>query len=331
MAGKWVDFKEVKERIPIRDELERRGLLEAMKEKGDQLTGCCPIHGGSNERQFSVSTTKNGFQCFSGHCEAKGNVLDLVAALEGGISIRDAGLKLMEWFPERFAGNGEAVEQASKPAPSPQRAKEEGEATEVDDEVRANKPLTFELKLDPDHVFLHERGLNPDTIEHFGLGLASRGSMKGRIAIPIHDHEGELVAYAGRWVEADDELPDGEGKYKLPSGFHKSLVVYNLHRVPPGTKELIVVEGFFSVHWLHQNGYPNTVSLMGSSLSDAQLELLSCFPGVRLFLDGDEAGREATDAMTVTLSKRTWVRVSECPDGLQPDRLPAHELARLLK
>ncbi len=34
-------------------------------------------------------------------------------------------------------------------------------------------------------------------IKHFGLGSASRGLMKGRIAIPIHNENGELVAYAG--------------------------------------------------------------------------------------------------------------------------------------
>ncbi len=34
------------------------------------------------------------------------------------------------------------------------------------------------------------------------------------------------MAYAGRWPGI---APDEEGKDKLPTGFHKSVVVYNLH------------------------------------------------------------------------------------------------------
>jgi hypothetical protein len=44
--------------------------------------------------------------------------------------------------------------------------------------------------------------------------------MKDRIAIPIHNADGQLVAYAGRWVGG--ELPEGEEKYKLPPRFKKS-------------------------------------------------------------------------------------------------------------
>ena len=329
MAGTWVDFTEVKEKVPIRDALEHYGLLEGFQEKGEQLTGPCPIHGGSNRKQFSVSTKKNAFRCFSGHCGAKGNVLDFVAAMEGGLSIRDAGLALHNWFPDRFAGSATGGEQARAPAREPTKlVREEKEDTSP----RENPPLSFELQLDPEHVYLHDRGLTPETIAHFGLGYSARGSMKGRIAIPIHDPEGRLVAYAGRWVEAGEEVPEGEGKYKLPPGFHKSLTVYNLHRIPEDTREVILVEGFFSVHWLHQNGWPNTASLMGSTLSGEQRELLRRrFKGVRLLLDGDEAGRQAAERIALELAGETWVRIATCPEGLEPDRLPAHELAGLLK
>ena len=44
--------------------------------------------------------------------------------------------------------------------------------------------------------------------------------MKGRVCIPIQNEKGgnELVAYAGRWP-GDNGWPEGEDKYKLPSGF----------------------------------------------------------------------------------------------------------------
>lgn len=90
---------------------------------------------------------------------------------------------------------------------------------------------------------LAARGLSRAIVETFGLGVCpetSRSIMKARLCIPIHNPQGELVAYAGRWL--GDEVPEGELRYKLPEGFRKSLVLYNLHRVA-GAHHLVVVEG----------------------------------------------------------------------------------------
>ena len=70
---------------------------------------------------------------------------------------------------------------------------------------------------------------------------------------------------------------------------------------------------------------------MGSSISPKQAELLAeRFKGVEIFFDGDDAGREGAAKVAVELARKTWVKIVECPDGLQPDRLPAHELKKLL-
>ena len=61
-----------------------------------------------------------------------------------------------------------------------------------------NTPLTFALKLDPSHPYVEQRIESPAIVEHFGVGYCSRGSMKGRVCIPIHNVDGELVANAGR-------------------------------------------------------------------------------------------------------------------------------------
>jgi hypothetical protein len=64
----------------------------------------------------------------------------------------------------------------------------------------------------------------------FGLGYCQKGSMAGRVCIPIHTADGALVAYAGRWVGPEEALPEGKGKYGLPSGFHKALELFNRKR-----------------------------------------------------------------------------------------------------
>jgi DNA primase len=95
----------------------------------------------------------------------------------------------------------------------------------------SNKLPTFQLKgIDPAHPYLFTRGISRETAESFGVGyFAGKGSMSGRVVIPIHNEEGGLVAYAGRTID------DSEPKYKLPVGFHKSLELFNLHRAIANT------------------------------------------------------------------------------------------------
>ena len=93
--SRWVNYREVKEAVPIERVLERYGLLSSLNRRGDNLEGPCPLHGGHSPRQFKASVSKNAYHCFS--CGAGGNVLDFVAAKEG-VSIRDAALHLVDWF-----------------------------------------------------------------------------------------------------------------------------------------------------------------------------------------------------------------------------------------
>jgi DNA primase len=330
----WVDFREVKAQVSIEQVLEHYGLLAKFTRKGDRLSGPCPIHQGSNAKQFSASVSKGAWKCFSGHCGKSGNVIDLVAALEE-VPFREAAKKLQQWFeikPEKEKPETDNGAPQRKIAKKAVKAAAEEPEEEAPEEVKENKPLTFQLNLDVGHPYLASRGLTPETVGHFSLGLCNRGSMKGRIAIPIHNAAGELVAYAGRWVGADEELPEDEGKYKLPAGFHKGLVVYNLHRIPEGSRQLILVEGFFSVFWLHQQGFMNVASAMGSSVSPEQVELLAGkAKGVVVFFDGDEAGFDGAKKAAAELAEKVWAKIIHCPEGKQPDLLTPEELGKLLR
>jgi hypothetical protein len=78
-----VNYNEIKARVKMVHVLEHYGVLEDLREKGDDLVGCCPIHHGTNTNQFHVSRTKNNFMCF-GNCHEGGNVIDFVVKMEGG-------------------------------------------------------------------------------------------------------------------------------------------------------------------------------------------------------------------------------------------------------
>jgi DNA primase len=157
--------------------------------------------------------------------------------------------------------------------------------------------------------------------------------MVGRVCIPIHDPEGRLVAYAGRWVGTKDTLPEGEGRYKLPAGFHKNLELFNLYRVKH-VRHLVIVEGYFGAIRLHGEHVP-AVALMGSSVSNEQVALLTehCpnFRAITVMLDGSEAARTAADTVAARLTRHWWVRVADLPEGGQPDTVPETVLEKLLR
>jgi len=314
----WVDFRAVKDAVTMRAVLDHYGV-NWLRKKGDELRGRCPIHKGEGQDTFHVSLSKNAFQCFS--CKARGNVLDFVAAMEN-CSVRDAAVTLAEVF-------GVSAEQ-----PAAERAAKQGSPEKTPDapagESPQNKPLGFELKgVDGGHPYLQSRGIDKEMAGEFGLGFFSgKGSMHGRIVIPIHDERGTLLAYAGR------ALDDAEPKYKLPVGFHKSLVLYNLRRslVRSGEKvsTVVLVEGFFDCIRVHAAGYP-CVALMGSSLSTEQEELLCRnFSGVVILLDGDEAGRKGSEECLLRLGRRMWAKIVTLPEGKQPDGLSVEELRGLV-
>src|SRR5438132_388785 len=75
---------------------------------------------------------------------------------------------------------------------------------------------------------LKRDGLKLETCQLFGVGWCARGIMRGCIAIPIHDEDGDLVAYAGRRLKPS-EIRE-YGKYKFPKGLKKERILYNLHR-----------------------------------------------------------------------------------------------------
>src|SRR5689334_13065073 len=92
----WVDFRMVKSAVPILAVLQHY-QVKGLKKAGDEWRGPCPIHRSESLDSFHVNAEKNCFQCFAPSCRKRGNVLDLVAAIEG-CTVRDAALKIQNWF-----------------------------------------------------------------------------------------------------------------------------------------------------------------------------------------------------------------------------------------
>jgi DNA primase len=317
----WADFGAVKQAVSLEAVL-RHYQVSGLRKRRHQLVGPCPIHRGQRDDSFRASLNLNAFHCFA--CQASGNVLDFVAAMEQ-CSIRQAARHLQRWFSVGAPNEGCPLGPAWRP-PDPRRSVRKGQL--VREKEGRNPPLPFALTgVDPTHPYLVERGIDRATAVEFEVGwYAGPGLLSRRIVIPIANARGQTVAYAGRVL--DGGLP----KYKLPAGFRKAWELFNRHRAAAtGSKTVIVVEGYFDCLRVHRAGLPWVVALMGSSLSAEQENaLLEAFDRVVLLLDGDAAGRAASRAIAARLSKRCWVTEVRVPDGAQPDQLSLAAIQRLL-
>lgn len=266
--GKFVDFRKLKEEVGIRRILEHYGLLAGLKEQGDRLTGPCPFCEGESD-SFRVSMEKNCYKCF--RCDGGGNVLDFVAARED-CSVREAAVSIAGWFGIQ-AGRQESGRSAkAKPTPKKDRPpvkepvpeSKSPSATQKEEQPRVNPPLTFELKLDPDHPWFAEVGIRPETVEEFGLGFCSKGVMAGRIAFPLHDPDGNLVGYAGRWP--GEEPPDGQPLWRYPPKLDLSSLVYPVHRVTAGVTLLLLTDDPLDVVLAWQEGCRHKVAFLSEEI-----------------------------------------------------------------
>ncbi len=221
MPQQYIDFAFVKQQASFEVVLSHYELKA--EGAGTDRAVLCPFHT-ETQPSCKIELGRKIFQCFG--CATKGNVLEFVALMEGNrADLQGAALKLaaicrIPLAAPRGRGPKAAQNTQEKQKRTPPNSTAEPEPTLSDppavSEEPINPPLPFALKLDSSHPYLAERGLTPELALLFGLGFCARGSMAGRICIPIHNEQGELVAYAGRWP-GDEGIPEGQERYKLPA------------------------------------------------------------------------------------------------------------------
>jgi DNA primase len=332
----WIDFKRLRESLDFEAVLRHYGV--EIKRKGDQHHGFCPLpnhQGHKNSASFSANLKKGIFHCFG--CSAKGNVLEFAAMMESvalgdGGMFRTVALELQKKFCPHL---GIAPKQEVK---TPETKLEKTGSTKNIPAV-VNAPLDFELKgLDREHPYLLGRGFSRATIDYFGLGFCSRGMLQDRVVIPLHDHKGRLVGYAGRVVD-ETVVVENNPRYRFPGKrerdgkvfeFRKTRFLYNGFRIKVPIDDLIVVEGFASVWWLHQNGLPHVVATMGIDCSERQAEIIVSLvkPSGRVWImpDGDDAGRRGAQCFLLHVSPHRFVRWVKLGDDRQPTDLSGEQL-----
>jgi DNA primase len=240
-----IDFIELKQRIGIDRAADMLGIRLA--KSGPQLRGQCPICKAGGDRAFVVTPAKGLYYCF-GTCGKGGDAITMAANVRN-CSLREAA--------EFLSGKGTATSASSKGDSSrndpPQPMTEKG-----------LRPLDY---LQASHEAVQALGVSSETCAHFGAGFAPKGIMRGRLAIPIHDRVGTLLAYCGRTTK--DESP----ALLFPNGFDPRGVIFNARRIVEG--DLFLVRDPLQVLTAHANGIENVVAFLTENVTALQLEQLA--------------------------------------------------------
>ena len=273
-----IDFKQLKEDIRIEDLINYFGL-EFKSRKHYQLQGNCPFpdHGGNrNSLSFGIDTEKDIYNCPT-HCGSGVGCIDFYCAMKSLDRNREAYKAALEL--QSIFKNGAPVRKSIANTT-------QNQPTEVN--PIKNIHLTID-SLVP--YLLEEKKLSEKTLQYFGVGKAKYGVFKDHIVIPIHNSKGERLGYVGQNLDI--------AKWKFY--FNKSLELFNFHRIYKPNQKLnyvILVEGFYSTMYLHQEGFRNVVACMGVFPSKQQIELLSKLTDkVIVFFDNDKAGKEGQAAL----------------------------------
>ena len=361
---------EIKSRIDIVDLVSEAGVK--LRHAGKNYTGLCPFHDNKKTPAFVVWPETGTWRCF-GQCNEGGDIFKFVMKREN--------LDFKEALNKLAARAGVEVPAYTKETPQQKEAYEnlrkllEDALIYYRSQLFNNKEILGYLR--------EKRGLTDSTIETFGLGYAPLGydnllkhfSPKGyseqelmdsgllseresggsfdrfrnRIMIPIRDENGKMAGFGARIVDPND-IPKFLNSPETPI-FTKGRLLYGLDRARKPIRtadQAVIVEGYLDVIALHQAGYENVVSPMGTALTEDQMRLLKRFTRrIVLALDPDVAGQKAVlrglDAARSAMDKegelgfdargllrnesrlQADLRVATMPDDLDPDEIVARD------
>lgn len=303
-------FRQLKAKVGIGAILSHYQLDLHLKRRGDQLFGPCPLHGGDNPTAFRVNLERGLWRCFTA-CGG-GDTVDLIRKIER-CSYGDAARHLQRLA----AGLPKTPPALSPPIPLSERA---------------FTPFTRSLILNPRCYFLQNiKAISPATAARFEAGTSSFSTfLKNMVAVRLHYLDGYPLGYCGRRLDPNEAARFG--KWRFPRNFPKARVLYNAHRAARFRAwGIVLVECPWAVMRVAQAGFPNAVALLGTALSQFQIDWLSNASFILLMLDGDPAGHRAALSITSTLGLSVKVLQHVLPDNMEPEDLPDSSLRSILQ
>ena len=312
------------------------------KKSGSNQFGLCPFHS-EKTPSFSVSSDKQIYHCFG--CGKGGGVVNFIMEIEN-LTYPDAVQVLA-----KRAGLTVPDDRVPKETQS-RRARLFELNTEA---ARFFYSELLSARGEAARNYIVRRGISKDMVKRFGLGAApdswdalydamlrrgfsqkelleaglvkaskrgGRGvydTFRNRLMFPVIDVRGSVVGFSGRIIG------DGEPKYlNSPDTpvFDKSRNLFALNIAKKSKSGmLILTEGNIDVVMLHQAGFDGAVASLGTSLTEAQVNLMSRYSKrVVLAYDSDDAGIKAAQRAIGLIEKTDLdVRVLRIPGAKDPD------------
>ena len=317
-----------------------------LKKNGQNFTGLCPFHS-EKTPSFAVHPVKQIYHCFG--CGVGGDVFKFVMEMDK--------CDFIEAVRSVADKCGIAIPRSRERSPEERREQQQRtELVELHREAAAFFARQLESTAEGKAArgYLADRGLDAEAIGRFGLGyapasgeallrylktkhpeklielagLASRDPsgrvhdrFRRRITFPIANEAGRVVAFGGRAL--GDDLPKYLNSPETPI-YVKSTVLYHLDgaKEPIRTADAaILVEGYMDTIAVARAGINNVVASCGTSLTEAQVKLISRFTRrIIVNYDPDTAGQAATErSLAILLEHNCDVRVLALPGGKDPD------------
>jgi DNA primase len=326
--------RDLKLRVNIADVVSR---VATLKRSGSRLRGLCPFHS-EKTPSFYVNPDRGSYKCFG--CGKAGDAIEFVRETEQ-LSFTEAVEALGQRFGiviEYEQGSGPSREerslrqeifdlheqaadfyheafQARQPAGDFMRAywaEQRRFPPELAVEFKIGAAAAEDAGL---AARLLKRGYSEDALRQCGLFFIREGSLittgalrprfRGRLMIPIRDHQGRVVAFTARQTTltpADD--PAKEAKYvnspETPI-FTKGHLLFNLDRARTAVGEgrpFVLVEGQLDALRCWQVGLKTAVAPQGTALTENQLGLMRRYHSqLECFFDSDDAGQKASQRL----------------------------------
>jgi DNA primase len=317
---------------------------------GPRYVGLCPFHS-EKTPSFGVHSTLQFYKCFG--CDASGDVFKFVMELES-LTFPETLKLLAERYgipmPERQRSDDpdtqrraallEMHEIAAETFQTNLRAPAGTETRKYLESRGVSRAAMDEFRLgvsDPSGQQLFQRlqKFGPALLEESGLvvkrqeGSGFYDRFRARLMFPIHSESGQVIAFGGRALRANDEpkyLNSPETKI-----YKKSGVLYNLHRAKIDARKhdrMILVEGYMDVIGIYAAGIHEVVASCGTSLTIEQVRAIkrqisqqqASTGEIILNFDADNAGATSTEKYIGTLlAEGLRVKVLELPHGLDAD------------
>jgi DNA primase len=114
--------------------------------------------------------------------------------------------------------------------------------------------------------------ISPEALSDWKAGYANSGTNRGRLAIALHDRDGNILGFAGR------SLGTEQPALIIPNGINPQEIIFGGDRVQQGT--LYLVRDVLDVLRAHESGVTNCVCFL-TEISALQVEMLAALMATR--------------------------------------------------